>query len=203
VNIVTKLFVVLRMNKTRFRTYASRFSFLLVVLAGTCSAQSAIYEVRLSFEKPLYAKVAVTLQVDDGFVFTAGPAGGYQWDLFIKNLRLVGEDGSVAPLQPAGRNRWSLPVGITGQALLNYEADLVFTDTGKVEVGSQRGGQFFGDALYIVNRALFVISNTPGSKEIEVDVPAESEILLAHWRFGGDCSTKHPEPLCLDPPYQL
>ena len=96
-------------------------------------------------------------------MFTARPAGGYKWDLFIKNLRLVREDGSVVPLQPAGRNRWSLhrndrPIE------LNYETDLSFTDTGKVEAGSQRGGQFFGDALYVVNRALFVIASAVSAR---------------------------------------
>lgn len=163
---------------------AGTFSFLITLLAATCSAKSATYDVRLSFTKPLSAKVTAELQVNDGFVFTAGPAGGYQWDIFIKNLRLVREDGSVVPLQPAGRNRWSLPVGAAGQVRLNYEADLAFTDTGKVDVGSQRGGQFFGDALYLVNRALFVMSNAPGPKEIEFQVPAEFEIATPWEKIG-------------------
>lgn len=152
------------MNQPRFFLCAAAFSILIILLASTCSAKSATYDVQLSFVKPLTAKVTAELQVDDGLVFTAGPAGGYKWDLFIKNLRLVREDGSVVPLQPAGRNRWSLPVGATGQVKLNYEADLSFTDTGKVEAGSQRGGQFFGEALYLVNRALFVMSNAPGKR---------------------------------------
>jgi predicted metalloprotease with PDZ domain len=164
------------MNKPRLVVYAVTLAFLIALFAARCSAQSATYDVQLSFTKPLSARVAAALQVDDGFVFTAGPAGGYQWDVFIKNLRLVREDGSVVPLQPAGRNRWSLPVGTTGQVRLNYEADLTFTDSGKVETGSQRGGQFFGDALYLVNRALFVMSNAPGPKEIKFEVPAEFAI---------------------------
>jgi|HubBroStandDraft_4_1064222.scaffolds.fasta_scaffold09934_6 hypothetical protein len=44
-----------------------------------------------------------------------------------KNLRLVREDGTVVPLQPAGRIRCSLPTGATGEVRLNYEADLSFT----------------------------------------------------------------------------
>jgi predicted metalloprotease with PDZ domain len=172
------------MSKPRFFAYAGTFSFLITLLATTCSAKSASYDVRLSFAKPLCAQVAAELQVNDGFVFTAGPAGGYQWDVLIKNLRLVREDGSVAPLQPAGRNRWSLPAGATGQVRLNYEADLTFTDTGKVEIGSQRGGQFFGDALYLVNRTLFVMSNAPGPKEIEFEIPAEFEIATPWERIG-------------------
>ncbi len=84
----------------------------------------------------------------------------------------------------AGRNRWSLPVGTTGQIRLNYEADLAFTDTGRVEAGSQREGQFFGDALYLVNRALFVMSNAPGPKEIVFEVPAEFEIATPWEKIG-------------------
>lgn len=172
------------MNKPRFSVYAGTLSFLISLLAATCSAKSASYDVRLSFARPLCAQVAAELQVYDGFVFTAGPAGGYQWDTFIKNLRLVREDGSVVPLQPSGRSRWSLPAGATGQVRLNYEADLTFTDTGKVEIGSQRGGQFFGDALYLVNRALFVMSNASGPKEIEFEIPTEFEIATPWKKIG-------------------
>jgi predicted metalloprotease with PDZ domain len=172
------------MNEPRFFLCVAASNILTILFAATCSANSATYHVQLSFTKPFTAKVAAELQVDDGFVFTAGPAGGYQWDLCIKNLRLIREDGSAVPLHPAGRNRWSLPVGATGQVKLNYEADLSFTDTGKVQAGSQRGGQFFGDALYLVNRALFVMSNAPGPKEIEFEVPAEFEIATPWEKIG-------------------
>jgi predicted metalloprotease with PDZ domain len=158
--------------------------FSIALVAGTCWAQSGTYKVRLTFDKPLSASVAATLQVDDGFVFTASPAGGYKWDVFIKNLRVVREDGRVVPLQPAGRNRWAVPAGTGGRVRLDYEADLSFTDTGNVAVGSQRGGQFFGDALYLVNRALFVMSNAPGPKEIEFQVPDGFEIATPWERIG-------------------
>jgi hypothetical protein len=97
------------MNQPRFFLCAAASAILIILLAVTCSAKSADYNVQLSFTKPLTARVTAELHVNDGFVFTAGPAGGYQWDRFIKNLRLVREDSSVVPLQPAGRNRWSLP----------------------------------------------------------------------------------------------
>jgi hypothetical protein len=183
-NISTKLFVPLIMHQPRFFRFVATSSFLIIFVAATCSAKPATYDVKLSFTKPLTAKVTAEVQVEDGFVFTANPAGGYKWDLFIKNLQLVSENGRVAPLQMAGRNRWSLPVGTTGQIRLNYEADLGFTDTGKVEAGSQRGGQFFGDALYLVNRALFVMSNAPGPKEIVFEVPAEFEIATPWEKIG-------------------
>ena len=135
------------MNKPRFFLCTSASAILIILLAVTCSAKSAAYNVQLSFTKPLTARVTADLHVNDGFVSNASPAGGYQRDVFIKNLRLVREDGSVVPLQPAGRNRWSLPVGTTGQIRLKDATDLAFTDTGKVEAGPQRGGQYFGDAL--------------------------------------------------------
>jgi predicted metalloprotease with PDZ domain len=172
------------MTQPRLFLCAAAFNLSIILLAATCSAKSATYDVQLAFTRPLTAKVTAELQAEDGFVFTARPAGEYEWDLFIKNLRLVREDGSVVPLQPAGRNRWSLPTGTTGQIKLNYETDLSFTDTGKVEAGSQRGGQFFGDALYVVNRALFVISNAPGPREIEFKVPAEFEIATPREKIG-------------------
>ena len=164
------------MNKPRFFVYVCAVAALVAQFPAASSAQFATYKVHVTFDKPLSANVAATLPVDDGFVFTASPAGGYKWDVLIKNLRLVSEDGSVVPLQPAGRDRWSMPRGTRGQVRLNYDVDLSFTDTDKIEIGSQRGGQFFGDALYVVNRALFVMSDAPGPKEVEFEVPAPFEI---------------------------
>ncbi len=78
---------------------------LFTLLATTCWGQSATYKIRLNFDKPLHAAVEAKLAVPDGIVFTDVPAGGYEWDAFIKNLRVVLEDGSTVPLQPAGDGR--------------------------------------------------------------------------------------------------
>ncbi len=164
-------------NKLMIRAFVHRLPLLLWLSGTFCWGQSTTYHVHLTFDKPLHATVEAKLDVpNNGTVFTDDPAGGYKWDTFIRNLRLVRENGTMVDLQPAGRGHWLLPAGTTGQVRLSYDADLSFTDTGKVETGSQRGGQFFTDSLYLVNRALFVMSDTPGPRDIEFDVPPNFEI---------------------------
>jgi len=159
---------------------AGRLLLLISFFAPISFAQSpphpANYEIHLDFHKPLSASVTATLPVGDGSLFTADPSGGYEWDRYIKNVRLLREDGSNLPLPSTDRNHWKLPAGALGQIRLQYEVNLTFTDTGRIEPGSQRGGQFFGDSLYLVNRALFVMSNAAGPREIHFDVPAGFEI---------------------------
>jgi hypothetical protein len=52
---------------------------------------------------------------------------------------------------------------------LNYDVDLSFTE--KPRIGDLRGGLLFGDAIYLVDRALFVLSHAAGPEEIEFEVP--------------------------------
>jgi predicted metalloprotease with PDZ domain len=42
--------------------------------------------------------------------------------------------------------------------------------------GAQRGGQFFGNSLYIVNRALFVMSNAGGPRHVDFVLPPGFQI---------------------------
>ena len=141
----------------------------------TTWGRPASYEVHLGFNHPLQATVEAQLEAPEGVIFTAHHAGGYAWWDFIKNLRQLREDGSYVPLQAAGNGRWTLPTANAGRVRLNYDVDLSFTE--KVRVGDLRGGLFFGDSLYIVNRALFVMSNVSGPRDVEFDVPLSFTIV--------------------------
>ena len=127
---------------------------LFALCAQAASGQSASYRIHISFDHPLRATVDAQLEAPDGVVFTAEQAGGYAWWEFIRNPRELLEDGRVLPLQAAGSGRWTIPNPTSGPVRLSYDVDLSFTD--KVRVGDLRGGLFFGNALYIVNRALFL-----------------------------------------------
>jgi predicted metalloprotease with PDZ domain len=164
-----------------FPTARALFAFL-VVCPLTVWAQSSTYKVHLNFNRPLRATVEAQLQAPDGAIFTAAHAGGYGWWDYIKNLRQVGEDGSSVPLQAAGDGRWTLR-DAAGPVRLNYEVDLSFTE--KVRVGDLRGGLFFGDSLYVVNRALFLMSNAAGPKDVEFDTPPGFNIATP-WQKTGD-----------------
>lgn len=159
---------------TRSTHSAKRFELirifvLLLFATGPALGQSANYKVHLDFGRPLHAKVEADLEAPDGLVFTAEHAGGYAWWDFIKNPRQILEVGRSIPLQPAGDGHWTLPDRSQSHARIEYDVDLSFTE--KVREGDLRGGLFFGNSLYIVNRALFLMSNATGIKEVEFDTP--------------------------------
>jgi len=142
---------------------------IVALLPKLAFAQSANYKVRVDFGHPLQASVEAELDVPDGLVFTAQHSGGYAWWDFIKNLHQIGEDGSSVPLLSAAAGLWSLPKRTNRRVRLAYDVDLSFAE--KARRGDLRGGLFFGDSLYVVNRALFVMSNGSGAKNIEFDIP--------------------------------
>ncbi len=162
---------------------ACRVLALIAVCTLSAWGQSASYKVHLGFDHPLHATVEARLEVPDGMVFTADHAGGYAWWEFINNIRQVREDGSSVPLQPAGNGRWTLATPDGRLVRIDYDVDLSFTE--KVRLGDLRGGLFFGDSLYLVNRALFVMSNAAGSRDVEFVVPP-SFTIVTPWRKTGE-----------------
>lgn len=152
------------------------FSILTILLfvALPCRGEAQQYSVKLDFREPLHATVQATLVVPDGRLFTHRHAGGYEWSDFIKNLRASHEDGSSIPLESLGTGQWAVAVSKDEKVHLTYDVDLSFTE--KEREGAQRGGQFFGTSLYIVNRALFVMSNATGPRDIQFVVPSSFKI---------------------------
>lgn len=141
---------------------------LLVSRQSTLEPQS--YKISLDFKKPLRANVQANLTVPDGRLFTHGHAGGYEWSDFIKNIRVTREDGSLVSLQSLGPGQWEVHASKGETVRLSYDVDLSFTK--EMREGAQRGGQFFGNSLYIVNRALFVMSSAAGPRHVDFVIPA-------------------------------
>jgi predicted metalloprotease with PDZ domain len=162
------------------RTTCALLAFVIPLAAF---GQSVSYKVSLDFNRPLHAAVEALIETPDGDIFAADHAGGYAWWDFIKNPRQVRDDGSTVLLQPAGNGHWTLPTETVGFLRLKYDVDLSFTE--KVREGDLRGGLFFGDSLYLVNRALFLMSNAAGPKDIEFDTPAGFAIATP-WQKTGD-----------------
>ena len=132
------------------------------------------YKIDLDFKEPLSASVQAILTIPDGRLFTHGHAGGYQWSDFVKDIRVAREDGSMIPTQSVGSGQWEVKASKDETVHLSYKVDLSFTK--EMREGAQRGGQFFGNSLYIVNRALFVMSNSVGSRHVEFAVPSGLQI---------------------------
>ena len=69
-----------------------------------------------------------------------------------------------------GTGQWEIKASKGERVRLGYDVDLTFTK--EMREGAQRGGQFFEDSLYIVNRALFVMSNAIGPRHVSFEVPS-------------------------------
>lgn len=91
-------------------------------------------------------------------------------------------DGSLVPLADDSEGRWTVPASAPQAVHIHYDVDLEFTQ--KIRTGDLRGGLFFGNSIYVVNRALFLMSNGAGPKEIELDVPRDFTIASPWTRIG-------------------
>lgn len=136
-------------------------------------AKPQFYKISVDFKEPLTASVQAVLTIPDGRLFTSGHAGGYEWSDFIKNIRVTREDGAPVPTQALKPGEWEVKTR-DETVLLSYEVDLSFTK--EMREGAQRGGQFFGNSLYIVNRALFVMSNAAGQRHVDFVAPSSFQI---------------------------
>ncbi len=147
---------------------------LTIVLSLSRCLKAQQYSVSLDFREPLHATVQATLTIPDGKLFTHRHAGGYEWSDYIKNFRASRDDGSVIPLEANGPGQWTLKTQKDEKVHLAYEVDLSFTE--KIREGGQRGGQFFGSSLYVVNRTLFVMGNASGPRDVQFVLPSGFKI---------------------------
>ena len=129
------------------------------------------------------------MEAIDGSLFTAKHAGGYAWWDFIKNLRQIRDDGSSLAIPSDSPGHWTAALSAGSRLRLAYDVDLSFAE--KLRNGDLRGGLLLGDSLYLVNRALFVMTNAAGPKNIEFDLPPSymiatpwTEIAERHFRAG-------------------
>ena len=137
-------------------------------------AQAAIYKIRLDLQTPLHANVEAELDAPDGLLFTAEHAGGYAWWDFIKNVQVIQNDGAKMAIASSSPEHWNLPTSAGPRVRITYDVDLSFTE--KVRSGDLRGGLLLGKSLYVVNRALFLMTNAAGPRSLEFDVPASFKI---------------------------
>jgi hypothetical protein len=158
--------------------------FILVVASAglLCRAQTpaprpfaaGLYDVALDFTGPVQATVRAMLSVTDGQLFTFPHAGGYQWSSYIKDLQAHSNEGSEIPLIFVAPNHWRFPALTSQTVRITYTVDLSFTKP--LHESWHGSGQLLGDALYIVNGALFVMSDASGERTVHFIVPASFKI---------------------------
>jgi hypothetical protein len=134
---------------------------------------AGLYDVSLDFTTPLQATVHATLSVTDGQLFTVPNAGGHQWSSNIKHLRAFSSEGKEIRVAFVAPNHWRFSTLTNQSVQIAYDVDLSFT---KPVAERTQGGQLFGDALYVINQALFVLSDALGERTVHFVVPASFKI---------------------------
>jgi len=93
------------------------------------------------------------------------------WATFVRDLRATDGSGREIALAPIDSTAaWSLPEGVAGPLVLAYEVDLAFAHE-PYPPGNEQAGQAFEDALYLVTKPLFVVSEAVGAAEVEFSLP--------------------------------
>lgn len=153
------------------------------------SRQNIASKYRISFNEsnPLLASVEAEITVADGRIFMA-PWGADHlpngWASFVKNLLITDRAGKSVNFESKPNGAWQLGGASNGAAMrLSYQVDLSFTKT-KWTYGNEQAGVFQDDALFVVSKALFVVSDAPSASEISFDVPPDWKV-AAPWQTNG------------------
>lgn len=93
------------------------------------------------------------------------------WATFVRDLRATDGTGREIALAPIDSTAaWSLSEGVAGPLVLEYEVDLAFAHE-PYPPGNEQAGQAFEDALYLVTKPLFVVSEAVGATVVELSLP--------------------------------
>ena len=155
----------------------------LGVLTALASAPAFAdrYDVAITLGAAPRAHVEARLTPPDGILFMHSHAGGYEWSDYIRNLR-ASQNGQPLELERTGKESWAAKGTIQSSIDVSYDVDLGFTVPERE--GAQRGGQSFGNSLYLVNRVLFVMDNAPGPRDIVLHLPPGASIATPWQRLG-------------------
>ena len=97
------------------------------------------------------------------------------WATFVRNFKVLDEADRQLTFEAKPNGAWQLTDAKTGTVKISYEVDLSFTKT-KWPYGNEQAGSFQDAALFIVSKALFVVSDEPGPRQIEFETPASWKI---------------------------
>jgi predicted metalloprotease with PDZ domain len=166
------------------------FSVLLIAVGGgqarAQGTDAARYRIDVPAADAAAIHVSATIPYAGGLVFVDSiqadhlPRG---WATFIRDLRARDSSGRELALTPIDSTAtWSLPSGAAGPLTLEYDVDLAFARE-PYPPGNEQAGQAFEDALYLVTKPLFVVSEAVGATTVELSLPEGWEA-AAPWQRG-------------------
>ena len=146
----------------------------LVVQAPAIDGTAGEYVISLeSLDAPAIEVVARLEMTGDRLLMDSIQASHLPdgWGTFVQGLSVVDARGSAVPVERDGPARWRLAHTVAGPVTVRYRVDLGFTRE-PWPVGNEQAGQSMTDALYIVGRPLFVLSNGTGAYRVRFRLPA-------------------------------
>lgn len=144
----------------------------LMLLAATAQSPVAQYTVHID-DRLTAATVEAVLPAEttrilmDSVQAEQLPRG---WATFVTALE-VRAAGKVVNVVTGTGAEWQLPPGTRGPLNLRYRIDLSFARA-HWPAGNEQAGAVFPNALYLVGRPLFIVSDHPASARVTFDIPA-------------------------------
>lgn len=136
------------------------------------------YRVSVKESSPLLADVEAEISVKDGHLFMASWGADHLpngWASFVKNLRVTDNAGKDVAFESKPNGAWQLSDVTNSSVRLSYQVDLSFTKN-KWKYGNEQAGIYQSGALFVVSKAVFIISDNLGACQITFDVPKSWKI---------------------------
>lgn len=128
--------------------------------------------------------VEAALHIRSGalFMHTRGTGDRNYWRRQVRDLRVVDSLGVPLGVDSIGEGRFAVARGYTGAATLHYKVDLGFTRA-PFESGNQKTGWRVGQAVYLVTKPVFIVSDTADrlTREVRFSLPASLSV-AAPWQ---------------------
>ncbi len=147
---------------------------------------TGIYRIRFDENNALLANVEAEITVSDGRLYMASWGADYLpngWASFVKNLRITDNAGKDINYEVKPNGAWQLSSVSDGAARLSYQVDLSFTKT-KWIYGNEQAGIYQDGALFVVTKALFIVSDDSSDYRVNFNLPADWKI-SAPWQTNG------------------
>jgi predicted metalloprotease with PDZ domain len=136
------------------------------------------YSISFDESNPLLADVKAEIAVKDGQLLMA-PWGANHlpngWASFVKNLRITDNAGKDVNYESKPNGAWQLSKISDGSVRLSYQVDLSFTKTKWIS-GNEQAGVYQDGALFVVSKALFIVSDDSADYRIDFNLPADWKI---------------------------
>jgi predicted metalloprotease with PDZ domain len=141
------------------------------------------YRIRFDESNPLLANVEAEIAVKDGHLSMAEWGADHfpnGWASFVKNLRVTDSAGKVINYESKPNGAWQLTSISNGSVRLSYQVDLSFTKN-KWIYGNEQAGVYQDGALFIVTKALFIVSDDSSDYQVNFNLPTDWKI-SAPWQ---------------------